>query len=91
MGFIGKYIKEIAGAVKSLLTGMKLTGYYATHHGKEKITQQYPDNLDTLNLPERFRGHVQTAVSQHHVKRLAFASVTDRFEDRCQRLHAGSA
>lgn len=57
-GWAIKYIKEIFAAVRSLLTGMKLTGYYATHHRREKITQQYPDNKDTLNLPERFRGEV---------------------------------
>ena len=38
-----KYIKDVVGGVKSLFTGMKLTGWYALHHGKEKITQQYPD------------------------------------------------
>jgi NADH-quinone oxidoreductase subunit I len=56
--FIVKYIKDIWGAVRSLLTGMRLTGYYAAHHHKEKITEQYPDNKDTLQLPERFRGEV---------------------------------
>ena len=56
--FIVKYINEIFRAVKSLFTGMKLTGYYASHHRKEKITQQYPDNKATLDLPERFRGEV---------------------------------
>lgn len=58
MGFIKNYIKDVFGAVKSLATGMKLTAYYATHHKKEKITQQYPDNRETLHLPERFRGEV---------------------------------
>lgn len=56
--FIIKYIKEIYGGVKSLLTGMKLTGWYALHHKKEKITQQYPNNRETLVIPERFRGEV---------------------------------
>lgn len=55
--FIKEYIKDIVNAVKSLLTGMKMTGYYFTHH-KEIITQQYPDNRDTLVLPERFKGEV---------------------------------
>jgi NADH-quinone oxidoreductase subunit I len=36
---------------------MRRTGYYFTHH-KEIITQQYPDNRETLNLAERFRGEV---------------------------------
>lgn len=56
--FLKEYIKDVVGGVKSLLTGMKITGRYALHHGKEKITQQYPDNRDTLVLPERFRGEV---------------------------------
>src|SRR5882757_7300670 len=55
--FIKDYITDIYHGVRSLLTGMKLTGYYFTHR-KEIITQQYPDNKDTLNLPERFRGEV---------------------------------
>jgi len=55
--FIINYIKGIFKAVSSLLRGMRLTGYYFTHH-KEIITQQYPDNRDTLVLPERFKGEV---------------------------------
>ena len=52
-----KYIKEVWGGAKSLLMGMRRTFYYFTHH-KEIITQQYPDNRDTLVLPERFKGEV---------------------------------
>ncbi|HMT74943.1 MAG TPA: 4Fe-4S binding protein [Chitinophagaceae bacterium] len=55
--FITRYIKEVFGAVKSLTTGMRRTLYYFTHH-KEIITQQYPDNRDTLELPDRFKGEV---------------------------------
>lgn len=55
--FLKNYLLEVYSAVKSLLTGMRRTGYYFTHH-KEIITQQYPDNRDTLTLPERFRGEV---------------------------------
>jgi len=55
--FIKNYINEIVAAVKSLASGMKMTGYYFTHH-KEIITQQYPDNRSTLILPERFKGEV---------------------------------
>ncbi|MBA3647359.1 MAG: 4Fe-4S binding protein [Chitinophagales bacterium] len=55
--YLVNYFKEIYGAVKSLLTGMRRTGYYFTHH-KEIITQQYPDNRATLIFPERFRGEV---------------------------------
>jgi NADH-quinone oxidoreductase subunit I len=55
--FLKKYISDIYHAIKSLLKGMRMTGYYFTHH-KEIITQQYPDNRLELNLPERFRGEV---------------------------------
>ena len=55
--FLRDYISEIYRATKSLLIGMKRTGYYF-FHPKEIITQQYPDNRETLVLPERFRGEV---------------------------------
>ena len=55
--FLLNYIKTVASTLASLLKGMRLTGYYFTHK-KEIITQQYPDNRDTLALPERFKGEV---------------------------------
>jgi NADH-quinone oxidoreductase subunit I len=55
--FIVNYIKDVFSSVKSLLTGMKMTGYYFTHP-KEIITEQYPDNRDTLKMADRFRGEV---------------------------------
>lgn len=42
-------------ALKSLLTGMRMTGYYFVHP-KEIVTQQYPDVMP--QLPERFKGEV---------------------------------
>jgi NADH-quinone oxidoreductase subunit I len=53
--FIKEYIKDIFGALRSLLKGMKLTGYYFTHH-KEIVTEQYPEYKAPLS--ERFRGEV---------------------------------
>lgn len=55
--FITDYIKTVYTGVRSLLVGMRRTGYYFVHP-KEIITQQYPENRLTLNLPERFRGEV---------------------------------
>lgn len=43
--------------MKSLLTGMRITGYYFVHP-KEIITEQYPDNRATLKMADRFRGEV---------------------------------
>ncbi len=51
------YIGTILRGLRSLLKGMRTTGYYFTHH-KNIITQQYPENRDTLELGERFRGEV---------------------------------
>jgi NADH-quinone oxidoreductase subunit I len=55
--FLVKYFKDVFGAIGSLLKGMRRTLYYFTHH-KEIITQQYPDNRNSLELPERFKGEV---------------------------------
>ena len=52
-----KYFSDIAYGIKTLFKGMQITGYYFTH-GKEVITQQYPDNRDTLTMFDRFRGEV---------------------------------
>jgi NADH-quinone oxidoreductase subunit I len=54
---IKKYFSEIYRGVRSLLTGMKITGYYFIHP-KEIVTQQYPENRDTLKMFDRFRGEV---------------------------------
>jgi NADH-quinone oxidoreductase subunit I len=55
--FIKEYFGTIYNSIKSLLTGMKLTGYYFTHL-KEIVTEEYPDNRATLKMAERFRGEV---------------------------------
>jgi NADH-quinone oxidoreductase subunit I len=57
MSFLKDYISTVYNAIRSLLKGMKMTGYYFTNH-KEIITQNYPENRDSLDLPERFRGEV---------------------------------
>jgi NADH-quinone oxidoreductase subunit I len=55
---IRDYIGSIFAALKTLITGMKVTGYYFFHARKEIITQQYPENRDTLKMFGRFRGEV---------------------------------
>ena len=49
------YFRNIFNAVKSLLVGMRTTGYYFVHH-KEIITEQYPEFRAVL--ADRFRGEV---------------------------------
>ena len=55
--FLKEYFRTIFKSIKSLLTGMKLTGYYFTHL-KEIVTEEYPDNRATLKMADRFRGEV---------------------------------
>ena len=55
--FLREYFSTIYRSMKSLLTGMKVTGYYFTHH-KEIQTHEYPDNRPTLKMADRFRGEV---------------------------------
>ncbi len=55
------YFKDIFNAVKTLLTGMKITGRYFFVNlftRRDVITVQYPDNIDTLKMHDRFRGEV---------------------------------
>ncbi len=52
------YFSDIYNGIKTLLTGMSVTGKYFITARKEIITQQYPDNRDTLKMFDRFRGEV---------------------------------
>lgn len=51
----------LAGGVvkgfRSLLSGMKITGNYFAHPSTV-VTQHYPENRKTLQLPARFRAHL---------------------------------
>ncbi|MCX6278147.1 MAG: 4Fe-4S binding protein [Bacteroidetes bacterium] len=57
MNSIFTYFTEIFHAVKSLLTGMKVTGRYFFSPW-EIVTQQYPENRKTLKMYDRFKGEV---------------------------------
>ena len=52
------YFSDIYKGVKSLLIGMSVTGKYFLTSRKGAITQQYPDNRETLKMFDRFRGEV---------------------------------
>ncbi len=57
MNSIVKYFSEIFGGVRSLLTGMSVTGKYFISPG-EIVTEQYPENRATLKMTDRFKGEV---------------------------------
>lgn len=52
------YFSDIYDGVKSLLTGMAVTGKYFINARKEIITQEYPNNRATLKMFDRFKGEV---------------------------------
>ena len=52
-----KYFTDIFTGVKSLLTGMTVTGRYFFSPW-EIVTQQYPENRKTLKMFDRFKGEV---------------------------------
>ncbi len=58
MKAVANYFSDIFKGVKTLLSGMRVTGYYFFHARKEIITQQYPENRETLSMFDRFRGEV---------------------------------
>ena len=55
---IKDYITSIFGGLKTLLVGMKVTGFYFFNARKQILTQQYPENRETLKMFDRFRGEV---------------------------------
>jgi NADH-quinone oxidoreductase subunit I len=57
MSNILSYFKEIYTGVKSLLTGMKVTGSYF-FRPSTIVTQKYPNNRKDLVMMERFKGEV---------------------------------
>jgi NADH-quinone oxidoreductase subunit I len=57
MNSVIRYIKSISWAFRSLINGMRLTGSYFIHPRKI-LTQQYPENRQTIYIPERFKGEV---------------------------------
>lgn len=57
MKSIINYFKEIFFGIKSLLTGMKVTGSYFVHP-RTIVTQKYPDNRKDLVMFDRFKGEV---------------------------------
>lgn len=57
MNSITKYFKGIFNGVKSLLTGMTVTGKYFFKPGTT-LTQQYPNNRAELKMFDKFKGEV---------------------------------
>lgn len=63
MAFLGPireirdYFREIYSGVASLLRGMRVTGHYFITPS-ERVTQQYPENRNTLKMFDNFKGEL---------------------------------
>lgn len=57
MNVVIEYFKDIFSGVKTLVTGLKVTGRYFISPS-EIVTQQYPENRETLRMFDRFKGEV---------------------------------
>ena len=53
---IKEYFVSIFSGLHSLIKGMEVTGKELV---TKKVTEQYPENRDTLEIPERFRATLQ--------------------------------
>ena len=56
------YLGGLMHGIATLLTGMKITG---REFFTKKVTEQYPENRNTLEISPRFRGHI-TALTFIH-------------------------
>lgn len=65
MSSIKEYFSEVGKGLKSLVDGMAVTG---KEFVTPKITEQYPENRATLEIPERFRAELTLKydASGHH-------------------------
>ncbi len=54
---VGNYFREIYDGVVSLARGMKVTGKYFVKPS-EIVTQQYPENRETLKMFDAFKGEL---------------------------------
>lgn len=52
MGSVKDYFTSLAGGISSLLKGMQVT---AKEFVTPKITERYPENRETMHIPQRFR------------------------------------
>ncbi len=57
------YISGLLNGIKTLLTGMKTT---ITVFFRKKVTEQYPENRETLKMFDRFRGTLNMPHNEHN-------------------------
>ena len=56
------YLGGLMHGIGTLLTGMKITG---REFFTKKVTEQYPENRDTLEISPRFRGRLTMPIDEN--------------------------
>ena len=56
------YLEGLVHGITSLLTGMKITG---REFFTKKVTEQYPENRNTLGISPRFRGRLTMPIDEN--------------------------
>ena len=69
MGSVKDYFTSLAGGISSLLKGMQVT---AKEFVTPKITERYPENRETMHIPQRFRACLELIYdrSEEHTSEL---------------------
>jgi NADH-quinone oxidoreductase subunit I len=70
-------VATIAGGLKSLLDGMRVTLRYLTHPSTI-VTRQYPENRATLTFPERYRARLRLVYEDNGYHRCTACRMCER-------------
>lgn len=60
----GSFVSRFLGGLGSLLKGLKITLHYFTHPSTV-VTQQYPENRETLKMAERLRAQLSFTMDEN--------------------------
>ena len=72
-----RYIQRVFTGVMSLFKGMGVTfGYFV--HPDRIITQQYPENRETLRMMDRFRGHLTMIHDENDLHRCTGCGICEK-------------
>ena len=75
--FWGRYLQKVATGLISLLNGMGVTIRYFVSPDKI-ITQQYPENRESLQMMERFRGHLAMIHDENNQHRCTGCGICEK-------------
>lgn len=75
--FCGRYLQKVASGFISLLSGMGVTIRYFVSPSRI-VTQQYPENRETLQMMDRFRGHLDMIHDENNQHRCTGCGICEK-------------